>query len=142
MPTTPSVENDGFLRPHPLDRLTIPRSGQAGDGAQLGLVGHAMAADELPALRANDAVQRLAKIETLHQTFERKVARHDEGNERLLRFGTELLSFLLVRLRAGLSGVPVFFFDGLALRLPHRFARVIVLHCLFVLGVELLLVLL
>ena len=78
---------------------------QAGDGAQLGLLGHAVAADELPTLRADDPVQRLALIETVDQTLERKVARHNEGDARLLRFGPERLEFLPVGLGAGCAGV-------------------------------------
>ena len=56
--------------------------------------GHAVAADELSALRADDAVQRLAKVETVDHAFEREVARHEERFERLLRFRSERLEFL------------------------------------------------
>ena len=52
--------------------------------------------------------------------------------ERLLRFGTELLEFFLVRFGAGRAGFFELLFDGLALRLPHLVAHVVVFHRHFV----------
>jgi hypothetical protein len=100
-----------------------------------------VAADELPTLRSNDAVQRLAKVETLDQTFKRKVARHEEGNERLFRFRPERLEFLPVGLGAGCAGVFVLLVDGLLLRLPQLLTHVVVFELHLVTLAELLFVL-
>ena len=56
----PPVENGGFLCPDPFDWLTVPGGAQTGNGAQLGIVSHAVAADELPTLRPDNSIQRLA----------------------------------------------------------------------------------
>src|SRR5262245_14356154 len=141
-PDAPAVENDGFLCPDPFDWFAVPRAAQSGDGAQLGLLGHAVAADELPTLRSNDAVQRLAKVETLDQTFKRKVARHKEGNERLFRFRPKRLEFLPVGLRAGCPEVFVLLVDGLLSRLPQLLKYVVVFELHLVTLAELLFVLL
>ena len=138
----PAAENYGLGRAHSLDRLTIPRRGEAGDGAQFGLLGHAVPTDELSALRADDSVDRLPKVETANQTLEGEFAAHDERVERFLRFGPELLEFLLMCLGAGCAGVLELLIDGLLLRLPHRLTHVVGLDLHFVADAELPLVLL
>src|SRR5262249_17051800 len=118
---TPAVENDSVGCSDLFNRLPIPGGAQTGDGAQLGLISHPVSADELSAFGADDPIKRLSEFQAVDHAFERKVGRHDEWVERLLRFGPELLEVYLVRFRTGC--VFVAFVDGLGLRLPHPAAH-------------------
>ena len=62
-----------FARTDSLDRPAVPDRVEIGEGALLGFVGHAVAANELPALAADDAEQRLPNIQATHHAFEREV---------------------------------------------------------------------
>src|SRR5262249_5621135 len=119
----PAVEDRGFFRPGFFDWLTIPRGRQRGDGAQLGAIGHAVAAYELPPFSAVDPIQRLTKIETTLQTFDCEVGGHEESIERLFRFGPEFFELLSMRFRASFTRIFELFFEGLGLGFPHPMAH-------------------
>src|SRR5262249_1808180 len=136
---TRAVENDSVGCSDLFNRLPIPGRAQTGDGAQLGVISHPVSADELSAFGADDPIKRLSEFQAVDHAFERKVGRHDEWIERLLRFGPELLEGYLVCFRAG--WVFVAFIGCFDLRLPHPVAHFVTFEFYRMVSVQLMLAL-